>query len=177
MEQIERFCFCSDNKRTKSKRFGFVPIISFDIVTFVLSFQSTFPQQAERKKERICKQPCPLLNTSTPCITDTESRQLPALVIRGVVDSTYRWYGKSIFERKKICLVPFSRKKERKNKQTNPPSSKYLLKNSPYISGSVDSLHHWYRESSTPRIGDTGSLRLRISLIRGVNISEKKKLV
>ena len=53
MEQIETFCFCSDNKRTKSKRFGFVPIISFDIETFLLSFRSPFPQQAEREKERI----------------------------------------------------------------------------------------------------------------------------
>ena len=52
MEQIETFCFCSDNKRTKSKRFGFVPIISFDIETFLLSFRSHFPQQAEREKER-----------------------------------------------------------------------------------------------------------------------------
>jgi hypothetical protein len=63
LEQIETFCFCSDNKRTKSKCFGFVPIISFDIEMFVHSFRSPFPQQAERKKERICKQPRPLLNT------------------------------------------------------------------------------------------------------------------
>ncbi len=32
------FCFRSDSKRTKPKRFAFVPIISFDIGTFVLSF-------------------------------------------------------------------------------------------------------------------------------------------
>jgi hypothetical protein len=53
LEQFESFCFCSDNKRTKSKRFGFVPIISFNIRIFVLSFRSPFPQQAERKEERI----------------------------------------------------------------------------------------------------------------------------
>jgi hypothetical protein len=49
INQIKTFWFCSDNKRTKSKRFGFVPIISSDIVTFVLSFRSPIPQQAERK--------------------------------------------------------------------------------------------------------------------------------
>ncbi len=32
--------------RTKSKRFAFVPIISFNIETFVLSFRYPFPQQA-----------------------------------------------------------------------------------------------------------------------------------
>jgi hypothetical protein len=66
------------------------------------------------------------------------------------------------------------RKKERKNMQTTRPSSKYFLKNSPYIRGAVDSPHHWYGESWTPRIGDTGSRRLRVSLIRGVNIWERK---
>ncbi len=38
MYQIKMFCFRFDNKQTKSKRFAFVPIISFDIETFVLSF-------------------------------------------------------------------------------------------------------------------------------------------
>ncbi len=38
LEQIKTFRFRSDNKPTKLKRFGFVPIISFDIETFVLSF-------------------------------------------------------------------------------------------------------------------------------------------
>ncbi len=33
------FCFRSDSKQTKSKRFAFVPIINFDIETFVLSFR------------------------------------------------------------------------------------------------------------------------------------------
>jgi hypothetical protein len=37
--QIKTFCFRSDHKRTKSKHFGFVPIISFDIETFVRSFR------------------------------------------------------------------------------------------------------------------------------------------
>jgi hypothetical protein len=39
LEQIKTFCFRSDIKWTKSKRFGFVPIISFDIETFVLLFR------------------------------------------------------------------------------------------------------------------------------------------
>ncbi len=37
--QIKMFCFRSDSKRTKSKCFAFVPLISFDIETFVLSFR------------------------------------------------------------------------------------------------------------------------------------------
>ncbi len=39
MYQIRMVCFRSDSKQTKSKRFAFVPIISFDIETFVLSFR------------------------------------------------------------------------------------------------------------------------------------------
>ena len=39
LEQIEMFCFCSDNKQTKSERFGFVPIISFDIDMKAQTFQ------------------------------------------------------------------------------------------------------------------------------------------
>jgi hypothetical protein len=39
MYHIKMFCFRSDNKQTKSKSFAFVPIISFDIETFVLSFR------------------------------------------------------------------------------------------------------------------------------------------
>ena len=37
------------------------------------------------------------------------------------------------------------------------------------IRGVVDSAHRRYGESSTPRIGDTGSRRLRVSAIRGVD--------
>jgi hypothetical protein len=39
MYQIKMFCFRSDSEQTKSKRFAFVLIISFDIETFVLSFR------------------------------------------------------------------------------------------------------------------------------------------
>jgi hypothetical protein len=39
MYQIKMFCFRSDSEQTKSNRFAFVPIISFDIETFVLSFR------------------------------------------------------------------------------------------------------------------------------------------
>jgi hypothetical protein len=38
-DQTKTFCFRSDLKRTKSKRFAFVPIISFDIGAFLLSFR------------------------------------------------------------------------------------------------------------------------------------------
>jgi hypothetical protein len=38
-DQTKMFCFLSDLKRTKSKRFAFVPIISFDIGAFLLSFR------------------------------------------------------------------------------------------------------------------------------------------
>ena len=37
-DQTKTFCFRSDLKRTKSTRFAFVPIISFDIGAFLLSF-------------------------------------------------------------------------------------------------------------------------------------------
>jgi hypothetical protein len=37
--QIKNFCFRSDTKQTKSKGFAFVPIMSFDIETFVFSFR------------------------------------------------------------------------------------------------------------------------------------------
>ncbi len=39
LEQTKTFRFCSNYKRTKSKRFGFVPIVSFNIKMFVLSFR------------------------------------------------------------------------------------------------------------------------------------------
>ncbi len=38
-DQTKTFCFLSDLKQTKSKRFAFVPIISFDIGAFLLSFR------------------------------------------------------------------------------------------------------------------------------------------
>jgi hypothetical protein len=38
LDQIKMFCFRSDRMWTKSKRFGFVPMISFDIGTLVLPF-------------------------------------------------------------------------------------------------------------------------------------------
>ncbi len=43
MKQIETFCFRSDNMRTKLKRFGFVPIISFDIETRVADLHLLHP--------------------------------------------------------------------------------------------------------------------------------------
>jgi hypothetical protein len=39
LDQIKTVCFRSDLKPTKSKRFAFVPIISYDIGTFVLPFR------------------------------------------------------------------------------------------------------------------------------------------
>jgi len=42
-DQTKTFCFRSDLKRTKSKRFGFVPIISFDIETKRLCFRFDLP--------------------------------------------------------------------------------------------------------------------------------------
>ncbi len=39
LDQIKMFCFRPNSNRTKSKNFAFVPIISFDIETFVLSFR------------------------------------------------------------------------------------------------------------------------------------------
>jgi hypothetical protein len=39
-DQTKTFCFRSDLKRTKSKRFAFVPIICFDIGVFFFAFVS-----------------------------------------------------------------------------------------------------------------------------------------
>ncbi len=38
-DQTKTFCFRSDLKQTKSKRFAFVPIICYDIGAFLLSFR------------------------------------------------------------------------------------------------------------------------------------------
>ncbi len=47
------FCFRSDNMRTKSKRFGFIPIISFIIGTFVLPFWYRWHYYTVRRVSRI----------------------------------------------------------------------------------------------------------------------------
>ncbi len=83
----------------------------------------------------------------TPRISGTESRQLPASLIRRVGDSPLHRYGESateFFERKLSVSM---------------------------IRRVIDSPHQWYGESPTPRITDTESRRLRVSLSRGVDDS------
>ncbi len=152
------FWFCSDNK------------LRYQNVCVFLSISLS---TASRKKERKNMQ-------TTPPFSKYFLKNSP--YIRGAVDSPHHWYGESSTHRIGDTGSRYLREKklvkrrsaERKNMQTTPASSKYFLKNSSYTGRAVDSPHHWYKESSTLRIGDKGSRRLRVSLIRGVHIWEKK---
>ncbi len=62
MYQIKMFCFRSDCEQTKSKRFAFVPIISFDIETFVISFRYRWHYYCRYKRVLFC-----LGCSSRPC--------------------------------------------------------------------------------------------------------------
>ncbi len=82
--------------------------------------------------------------SSTPRLNDTQSRRLPDSTIRGIGDSPYQRYEESMTLR-----------------ITDTVS--FLLKNS-----LADSVCQWCGESSTPRIVESESRWLRISLIRRV---------
>ncbi len=88
----------------------------------------------------------------TPCITDTQSRWLPASSIRRVgyliffkENSLHRWYGESSTPR------------------TSDTVSRRVF----------DSAYHRFGESTTLRIVESGSRLLRLSVIRGVTIRIK----
>jgi hypothetical protein len=100
---------------------------------------------------------------TTPRITDTRSRRLPASPIRRVgywiilkENSLYRWYGES----------------------STPRTSDTVSRRLPVsLSRRVaDSAYQRYGESSTPRILESGSRWLRVSVIRGVAIRKKNLL-
>ncbi len=85
--------------------------------------------------------------SSTPRITDTRSRELPASLIHGVGDSPHHRYEESATEffKRKLSVSMIQRV--------------------------VDSPHQWYGESPTPLIVESESRRLRVSLIRRVDNS------
>ncbi len=98
--------------------------------------------------------------STTPGITDTRSRRLPALLIRRVgywiclkANSLYRWYGES----------------------STPRTSDTVSRQLPVLLSwrVANSAYHRYGESTTPRIVESGSRRLRVSEIRE-SLSEKK---
>ncbi len=114
-----------------------------------------------------------------PAITNTGSRRLRISVIRGVANSPHHWYVESptpritdtrswrlpaspirkvgcwIFKKKTLCI--------------DDTESGRLP--APVIRWVADSPYHWVGVSPTPRITDTDSRRLRISLSWGVNDS------
>ncbi len=82
--------------------------------------------------------------SATLRINDTRSRRLSDSTIRGVDDSPHHWHAESaseFFKRKLTVSV---------------------------IRRVIDSAYRWYGESPTPRIVESGSRRLRVSVIRGV---------
>jgi hypothetical protein len=82
--------------------------------------------------------------SATLRLNDTGIQQLSASLIRGVDDSPHHRYGESAIEffKRKLDVSVIRRV--------------------------VDSAYPWYGESPTPRIIESGSHRLRISLIRRV---------
>ncbi len=82
--------------------------------------------------------------SATLRLTDTASQQLSASLIRGVDDSPHHQYGESAIEffKRKLAVSLIRRV--------------------------VDSAYCWYGELSTPRIIESGSHRLCVSVIRGV---------
>ncbi len=99
----------------------------------------------------------------TPRITDTESRRLHislsrgvASLIRGVGDSPHHQYRESAIEFYK-----------RKLSVSSTPRTRLPVSLSRRV---ADSAYHRYGESMTPRIVESGSRGLRISVIRGVSI-------
>ncbi len=107
-------------------------------------------------------------------ITDTGSRRLPASLIHRVSGSAHHRYGESAIEflKRKLSVSMIQR-------VVDSPHQWYGESPTPRIveSGSRQlrvSLITWYGELPTPRIVELESRRLRVSVIRGVGIWEKK---
>ncbi len=99
--------------------------------------------------------------STTPHITDTRSGRLPTSPIRRVgywiffkENCLYRWYRESLTPRSNDTVS-----------RRIPVSLSQRV---------TDSAYHRYGESTALCIGDTGSRRLRVSVIRGVAIWRKK---
>jgi hypothetical protein len=116
------------------------------------------------------------LQLATPRITDTRSRRLPDSTIRGVGDSPYQRNAESATlrlnftgsRRLSASLIrgvddsPYHRYSEFSFKKFNNWLSVSVMR------GVVDSAYQWWGESSTPRIVESESRRLPVSLSRGV---------
>jgi hypothetical protein len=112
----------------------------------------------------------------TPHITDQRSRRLPDSTIRGVGDSPYQRYAESATlrlndtgsQRLSASLIrgvddsPYHRYSEFSLQKFNSRLSVSVMR------GVVDSPYRWVGESPTPRIVDTESRWLPVSLSRGV---------
>ncbi len=98
----------------------------------------------------------------TPRITDTRSRRLPASSIRRV--------GYWIFVKKTLRI-----ENDMKSRRLPAPVIRWVT-DSPYR-WVADSAYHRYRESTIPHIVESGSRRLRGSVIRESLFEEKINLV
>ncbi len=129
-----------------------------------------------------------------PAITYTGSRQLSVSVIRGVTDSPYRWVGESTTPlitdtlSRRLPASPIRRVGYWIFLKANSLYRLYGESSTPHTNDTVscrpvslsrkvaDSAYHRYGESTTPRIVESGSRRLRVSVIRGVTIWKKISL-
>ncbi len=106
----------------------------------------------------------------TPRITDTRSRRLSPSLIRGIADSPHHWYRELAIEFFKENS-PYWWYWESSNPGTIDTVSRRL----PVLLSRrvADSAYHRYGKSTTPHIVESGSQRLRGSVIRGVAILRK----
>ncbi len=90
--------------------------------------------------------------SATLRLNDTGSRRLSASLIQGVDDSPHHQYGESAIEffKRKLSVSVIRRV--------------------------TDSVYRWYRESPTPRIVESGSRWLHVSVIRRVSSWKKISL-
>ncbi len=108
--------------------------------------------------------------SATLRLNDTGSRRLSASLICGVDDSPHHRYAESAIEffKRKLAVSVIWRVVD----------SAYRCAESRRLPVSLsrevaDSAYRWYRESPTPRIVESGSRRLRVTVIRGVTSWEK----
>jgi hypothetical protein len=101
-------------------------------------------------------------------IVDTGSRRLPASLIRGVGDSPIRRIGYCIFFKENSLFRWYGESSTPRTSDTVSPRLPLSL--SLRI---ADSAYHRYGESTTPRIVESGSRRLRVWVIGGVTIRKK----
>jgi hypothetical protein len=115
-------------------------------------------------------------------IDHTGSHWLPVSLSRGVDNSQHHWYAEwatPCITDTESQLLNFLKRKlsvSMIRRVVDSPHQWYDESPTPVsLSRRVaDSAYHRYGESKTPRIVESGSRRLRVSVIRGVGIREKK---